>query len=351
MQIIKLVDFMLKRLFFLLAAAAFLSLPCLAADSADAPVLDAAELDELMAPFVEKHELDETNFGLAFLYTGTNESYFMNGDNFMYAASMYKVPLCMLVAEKVSSGELRQEDSFHSVPITRIEEYCIIGSNNKLAAAAYNGFRPHTAELLTKYSGMSIDELPSDYRNQFYSPRFMLNTLQTLYEEPERFPHIIECMLQTQPENYFRQTLEGQYEVAQKYGQYTGLLHNAGIIYTPTPIILVVMTNRVEGSMELIGEMAKLFADYSLTLDERIRSREEQRLAAEEAERLAREEDQRPAADKAAREERTDAVIAAWLAEAAQSDAPKSPCMKVMPAVCAVLILLPITALLFKRKR
>jgi len=298
---------MLKRLLFILISVTLLTLPCLAADSVDAAVLDTAELDELMAPIIEKYELNDKNFGLAFLYTGTNETYFINGDHFMYAASMYKVPLCMVLAEKVSIGELRQDDTIRSVPISRIEEACIISSDNNLAGLIYGRMRPHADELMAKYSGMSVEEMPPEFHNFFFSPRFMLNTLQTLYEEPERFPNIIECMLQAQPEHYFRQTLEGQYNVAQKYGQYGGNLNTGGIIYTPTPVILVVMTNRVDENMELIGVMAKLFADYSLTLDERIRLREEERLVAIEAERLAAEkeaaEQARAAAEEAARAE------------------------------------------------
>ena len=137
----------------------------------------------------------------------------------------------------------------------------------------------------------------------------MNNTLRTLYREPESFPNIIECMLRTQPGKYYRQTLEGQYEVAQKYGQFDGYLNNAGIIYTPTPIILVVFTYRVDSNMELFGELAQIMADYSLTLDERAAQREAERMADEEAaaaeaerQRLAAEEEAQKEAERIAEE-------------------------------------------------
>ena len=357
----KSVKTMLKRALFILLAAVLLTLPCAAVDSSDGAVLDPVELDELMAPYIKDHSLNDKNFGLAFLYTGTHETYFINGDNFMYAASMSKVPLCMALAEKVYTGELQQEDTINSVTITKIEEACIISSNNALAGLAYGSMLPHSDELMAAYSGMTPDELPAEYHNRFYSPRFMLNTLQTLYEEPYRFPNIIECMLQAQPENYFRQTLEGQYDVAQKYGQLYGYLNNAGIIYTPTPVILVVMTNQVKENLRLIGEMAQLFADYSLVLDERIRIREEQRLAAEEAARLAREEEARLAAEKKAEEAAEEAARAAAeetaraeakrLADEARQLAARQRRQTVLAVTGAVLCLTVALLFILKRKK
>lgn len=320
---------LLTRIIVLILITAFITLPCSAADGEEGvSVLDAEELDALLQPLIEKYELNDSNFGLAFLYTGTDERYFINGDEYFFGASLFKVPLCMLVAEKVSSGELTQDSIFSNVPVTIIEERCIIASNNGFAANIYSAFGSEVDELLVSYSGIDYADIPESGHRHNYSPRLMLNTLQTLYEDPERFPNIIECMLRTQPDHYFRQTLEGRYDVAQKYGQYGGTLNNAGIIYTPTPIILVVMTEFVYGGMDLIGELAEFFADYSLTMDKRIAEHEarlaaeeearleaerkaaeeaeRQRLAAEEQARLAEEqriaEEQRMAAEKAAEE-------------------------------------------------
>ncbi|MBQ2895944.1 MAG: serine hydrolase, partial [Oscillospiraceae bacterium] len=320
------------------------------------------ELDALMAPFIEKYGLTERNFGLGFLYTGSNESYYINGDSAKYAASVFKVPLCMLVAEKVSSGELQQEDTFAELAISTIEERCIIASNNTIAYSVYSALQPDTPELLTKYSGVEAESLPTEYRRQYYTPRMIVNTLHTLYEDPERFPNIIECMLQAQPNNYFRQTLEGRWDVAQKYGQYASVLNNAGIIYTPTPIILVVMTDRLHGNMELIGELAEVFSEYALTLDERAAEREEAQLAQEEAARRAEDEARRAAeterqrleAEKAAQAEAERlAAEAAARAEAEQLAAARleSRARRLRIAAVSGTGLLPALGFMLYRKR
>ena len=63
------------------------------------------------------------------------------------------------------------------------------------------------------------------------------------------------------------------------------MLHNAGIIYTPTPILLVVMCDHMPGQLDALDELAEFFADYSLELDKRQAQRE-----AEKQEESARAE-------------------------------------------------------------
>ena len=62
-------------------------------------LLDEEELSSLLPPYLEKYGATEENFSLAFTYTGTGESYYLNGDKAFYGASLYKVPLCMIFAE------------------------------------------------------------------------------------------------------------------------------------------------------------------------------------------------------------------------------------------------------------
>lgn len=106
--------------------------------------------------------------------------------------------------------------------------------------------------------------------------------METLYNDPATYPNVIECLLEAQPEHYFRLCLEGQYDVAQKYGGGDHYLHTAGILYTPTPCLVVVMTYYVSNAEAVIGDLAQMLADYSLTLDQRADQREEEaRLQAE----------------------------------------------------------------------
>ncbi len=301
-----------------------LCLPCLAVDAESGSALvDADEIDDILDSFRGAYDLTDSNFSLAYCYTGTGETYYCNEEDFMYAASMYKVPLCMAVAEKVSSGELAQTDSFAGMEINYLEEQCLINSNNEVAGSALFalGDERERRVLLAGYSGYDPDELPDIYyQDSFFSARFMLNTMLTLYNDPERFPHIIDCLLQAQPENYFRLYLEGKYDVAQKYGSWEGQVNTAGIIYTPTPFLLVVMTDHVGDGATLIGALAGALADYTRELDGR------RQLAAEKAAQSAAGEtagnaEADAASQEAAREQAAAAAAQETALQASQAQA------------------------------
>ena len=97
--------------------------------------------------------------------------------------------------------------------------------------------------------------------------------------------------------------------MAQKYGAFEEVKtnptknnnHAAGIIYTPNPIVVTVMTVNVENFNNRIGDVAKMLSDYALKLDAKYDSYVAEKLRAEqeEAERLAREEQERIARETA----------------------------------------------------
>ena len=100
------------------------------------------------------------------------------------------------------------------------------------------------------------------------------------------------------------------YDIAQKYGALKEYNHTAGIIYTPNPFILVVMTEYCPAPDGVIGGYAKLMTEYTLKLDEKLdeynKQLEEQKKAEEEAKRQEelkkqQEEETRKAAEEKAK--------------------------------------------------
>ena len=83
-----------------------------------------------------------------------------------------------------------------------------------------------------------------------------------------------------------------QYGVAQKYGAFVeqngnNNNHCAAIIYTPTPIIVVVMTRNVGDYQRRIGEVGAHLAEVALQLDEKKAALEREAEARAEAEAQA----------------------------------------------------------------
>ena len=104
---------------------------------------------------------------------------------------------------------------------------------------------------------------------------------------------MIGYLLPAQPDNYLNLSLKGRFDVAQKYGSYEEPNgnkndHIAAIVYTPTPIIVTVMTRNVGDYQTRMAEIGEYLADYALELDAKAAELEAERAAeaarAEEAE-------------------------------------------------------------------
>ncbi len=322
----------LRRLAGLLCAVLLLcaGLPASAAESSG--VLDAAALTEMTESFLREQGIPAERVGIGFCCPATGEEWFYNPDTWFYPASMYKVPLMMLLAERVGTGEVAADTQIGGLPLDTVFEYVLIHSNNDYAHLVrkflINGMGGDEIwrEEVKKYA--RVEEYDPRYMEYcYFSPRYLTQVLETLYAEPERFPGVLDCMLRAEQGHYFRLADEMHpYSIAQKYGSYSDMEgtdwnHNCGIIYTPQPIILTVMTRNVPNYEWVIGHFALLFADYATKLEQQItdyaaeqereeaeRAAEEARLEAEraEAERLeaARLEQERQDAVRRAAEER-----------------------------------------------
>ena len=97
-------------------------------------ILDTEELDRLAEEFITEHKLKKENTAFGYCYLETGDEYFYNGDTWYYPGSVYKVPLMMLIAEKVSSGELEQDGYLtEGISVSKAEEYILTYSNNDYA--------------------------------------------------------------------------------------------------------------------------------------------------------------------------------------------------------------------------
>lgn len=267
-------------------------------------IFDADELETMTEDFISEYSycgLKSENISIAYTYLATGETWFYNPDKWYYSASMYKVPLMMLLAEKEADGELTQESDVKGLTLAYAEESILVYSNNDYAHLMLNylGTDEEAREMYKRYSSLSDDYYDSDFIDySYFTARFMNDVMTTLYTESERFPHIIDCLKLAQPTDFFHLYIDPSLEVAQKYGSYDDSLgnswnHTTGIIYTQNPIILTVMTEDVTKAEMVIGQAAKLFTDYTLTLDPLLDGYLERREAAEaESASLAEEADE-----------------------------------------------------------
>lgn len=356
-----------KRIFSLfLCLALFLGmgLNAFAEDTAEG-VIDPDALQQLVEDFVAERGLNPKNFSVGYVYTATGEEWYYNPDTWYYPASMYKVPLMMMLAEKVAAGELQQDSDLGGYSVALAEEYIISYSNNDYAhlVRQYLGGDEVWREHAKSYATLKPEDYHPDYMDYcYFSPRYITQVVKTLYNESERFPNIIESMLVARPTHDFRlsEHMNNTYDIAQKYGSYADDLgdnwnHNTGIIYTPTPFVLTVMTRNVDNYEKVISDVAVMLTEYTLTLEEELEVyEEEQAEAAEqaaEAERIAAEQ---AAAEAKAEQERIAAqkAEAEALAEAeSRAEARRQKLMLIGGIAAASLLIVVVLIVLLNKQR
>ena len=292
----------IARLFFLLLLTMFLSLSCIPCIGAAEPlsVVREDEIEALFDAYLTENDLNPDLISIAYEYTATGERWYHLEDRWYYSASLYKVPLMMILTEREYLGELTKDSDINGMTLDAVEEEVLVNSNNPIAYSTmlYIAQPDVCRKMFCRYADLPEEYYTWDfYGGSYFTARFMSNVMATLYRDEERFPRMTDCLKRAQPGHYFRLKLGERWEVAQKYGTYqdedgTDWNHASGIIYTPHPFILTVMTKYGGISETIIGDLAVLFCDYTIRADSRLSA--EQLKNAEMTEALS---DDTPAAD------------------------------------------------------
>lgn len=325
------------------------------AETVEDGVLDSDELKKLIEDFLDERGIAHDRFRLGYTYTGTNETWYYNGDVWSYSASVYKLPLMMMLAQKVANGELKQDDKVCGVDLTYAETSVLTYSNNDYAHVMINYFDSERdyREQQVKMSDVPVEDIPELYYvSSHFSPRFVIGVLRNLYENPDQFPNIVECLKVAMPGQYLSRTLGDKYEVAQKYGAYEQFNNIAGIVYMPHPIFIAINTTWVGNAEQVLADAGKLLADYTLTLDARLEEREkaakaeeERKLQEEEAERKRLEEEAAQAEEEARIAEAQAVQEQAFAEEEAAAEEAVAVRNRVICAVAVVVVIAAVIAI------
>lgn len=327
----------------------------ISAETVEDGVLDSDELKKLIEDFLDERGIAHDRFRLGYTYTGTNETWYYNGDVWSYSASVYKLPLMMMLAQKVANGELKQDDKVCGVDLTYAETSVLTYSNNDYAHVMIHYFDSERdyREQQVKMSDVPVEDIPERYYvSSHFSPRFVIGVLRNLYENPDQFPNIVECLKVAMPGQYLSRTLGDKYEVAQKYGAYEQFNNIAGIVYMPHPIFIAINTTWVGNAEQVLADAGKLLADYTLTLDARLEEREkaakaeeERKLQEEEAERKRLEEEAAQAEEEARIAEAQAVQERAFAEEEAAAEEAVAVRNRVICAVAGVVVIAAVIAI------
>lgn len=262
---------LLKRI---LAAAALLCLllylsPAAFADNED--LYKDKTWDQVIEEFFQRYDVDEDGISLGYYNMVTGEEHYFNGDQYMVAGSMFKVPLNMCFTEKIHNGEMDWDTKIGSISYKTLLHDTIVHSSNDYAKILWqelgNGKYRTYREIIAPYMGedpATVDE--KYYENNFFTARQMIYCLRMLAGEPERFPGLIEAMQEAEPDEYFRRR-EDRFDIAHKYGflntEYHLYMDDCAIAYTDDPIVFVMFTDNIERAYEVMAEYSTLMCDYT----------------------------------------------------------------------------------------
>ena len=290
----------------------------------DYGILDPDALQQIVDDYCARKGLNKEDLSVGFCYTATGDTWYWNGDAWYYSASMYKVPVMMILAERYREGLITDETKISGLTLAEANELILVYSHNDYAHAMmhYIGTDAECRTLYQQYAQLPTDYYVSDfYDYSYFTARFMTQVMQTLYNESERFPNVIEHLLLAQPGQYFKGGIK-DVSIAQKYGNFKDSMgrqftHDTGIVYTENPFILTIMTKNMGAADTVIAQFCGAFEDYAKSLDAQLPAYQQAQREAEEAEarRIAEEEERA----------RLEAEAAAAAAAQAESESVSEP--------------------------
>ncbi len=239
-------------------------------DVIDFSRFEGKSFEEITNDFFEKWGIDPEDLTFGYYNTVTGEERYFNGDKYMVAASVYKLPLNMYYTEKIYKGEMSWEEKFNGNPYHAVQVSSVISSNNVLSEALQqavgdnNAYRDAIAYLLD----VDPETVEEEYYNtdNKYTARQIIACLKKLYGNRHIYANMEEYMLMAAPNSHFT-AAEHRYVAPHKYGylSYNGhsYYNDAAIIYTPHPIFLVMFTDNCAGGSNTLTRFCTLMCDYS----------------------------------------------------------------------------------------
>ena len=223
-------------------------------------------LGDVIERYLTEKKLQNARLLIGWRDLESGEEWFRGGDTFMEAASTYKLPLAMVYADKIAAGELTEDDKIGQYRLGDALKVMLIDSNNFAAQRLRDNLSRDFVEyreMLVPYGGLDADTLPKGFytANQF-SPRFLINTLQKLYDDADTYALVLDYMKQARQDS-FLSLYSGEIEVAHKYGSDENFVCDTGIVYAERPFLITVMTYGVGDAMHRIAEIGRIAMDYA----------------------------------------------------------------------------------------
>jgi len=236
-------------------------------------------LEELKSNIINKLGENIDSFSLIYYEVDSKDIIEINSEYLFRPASTYKIPLNMLLYDKVFRNEvdidssmMYDDDDYESgagelqgssmldepIALTTLSEYSIIYSDNIAANMIMRnlGFYDFV-DYMEQVSYIEVDDV------NFIKPKIMLAFLEKLYYNAENNPYY-DTLIGYMKNTVFHDRIDAlipQDIVAHKIGDYDVYVNDVGIVYTEKPYIVIFYTE--EFSYEDIAEISKMLYEYN----------------------------------------------------------------------------------------
>ena len=233
--------------------------PAVASISVAAAIKSSLSLEDAIRNFLG----DEAGkVGLVYYDISSDARISINGSKTFTAASTYKVPLAMLIYDRVSKGTLKETDTLKFTESCREGGTGILQNSNlsapiKISTLVEDAIRYSdniAANMLIKSIGYNnyktLEDLKlgitTNHTKNEITALGAFNALKSLNDGAnngnESYSTIVSLMKQTVFNDRISNNLPSSL-VAHKIGNYGSNVHDIGIIYTEKPYILAIYTN------------------------------------------------------------------------------------------------------------
>ena len=243
--------------------------------------LDKAN-DEIKRIDEKIHEIlgdEEKYYGIYYYDLNTGCEYFLNEDKEFQAASTMKVPIAMMIADKLEKKELKEDTLIEytltddsdgagvlqgnisegdKLEVIDLMKYMIEESDN-VATSMLKRNVGNICDYITDLTSIKVDN-----EKNFITPKQSYMVLKILYNKSDEniyYKKIIEFMKATTTHDRLDKYINHNI-VAHKIGDYENYVNDVGIIYTQGPYILTIYTEDVmEKGRENIAQISKMIYD------------------------------------------------------------------------------------------
>ena len=243
--------------------------------------LDKAN-DEIKRIDEKIHEIlgdEEKHYGIYYYDLNTGCEYFLNEDKEFQAASTMKVPIAMMIADKLEKKELKEDTLIEytltddsdgagvlqgnisegdKLEVIDLMKYMIEESDN-VATSMLKRNVGNICDFITDLTSIKVDN-----EKNFITPKQSYMVLKILYNKSDEniyYKKIIEFMKATTTHDRLDKYINHNI-VAHKIGDYENYVNDVGIIYTQEPYILTIYTEDVmEKGRENIAQISKMIYD------------------------------------------------------------------------------------------